>query len=260
MLASTIGLRPELGGTSAGIWVGCDASVRHDSTAIACCMYDTGSNRVRLVWHRIFQPSPSQPLDFEKTIEATLRELHRNFKVREIRFDPYQMIASAQRLTAAGLPMLEFPQSIPNLTLASQNLYDLIRSHSLVTYPDPDIRLAMSRATASESDRGWHITKRVQSHKIDIIIALAQAALGAAQGGAIKPDFSYTRIPMPPRTGPFDTPRPSPVDGTGYWSSGDSPMWCGSGEALASAEDSRSRAGVGAFTSARWRARYGRGW
>jgi phage terminase large subunit-like protein len=56
----------------------------------------------------MFQPSPEDPLDFEATIEKTLLELRRRFYVREVRFDPWQMQAVAQRLTAAGLPMIEF--------------------------------------------------------------------------------------------------------------------------------------------------------
>jgi phage terminase large subunit-like protein len=80
---------------------------------------DLTLKKVRLVWHRTFQPSPDDPLDFEATIEKTLLELQRRFYVREIRFDPYQMQAVAQRLTALGLPMIEFPQSVPNLTESS---------------------------------------------------------------------------------------------------------------------------------------------
>ena len=42
-------------------------------------------------------------------------ELRRRFYVREVRFDPYQLVSVAQRLTIAGLPMIEFAQSVPNL-------------------------------------------------------------------------------------------------------------------------------------------------
>jgi phage terminase large subunit-like protein len=34
------------------------------------------------------------------------------YEVREIRYDPYQLVAVAQRLTAVGLPMIEFPQTV----------------------------------------------------------------------------------------------------------------------------------------------------
>ena len=96
------------------------------------------------------------------------------------------MQATAQRLVKQDLPIEEFPQSSPNLTAASQNLFDLIESQGIVLYPDEAMRLAVSRAIAIETPRGWRIGKDKGSHKIDIIVALAQACLAAvkSQGGS----------------------------------------------------------------------------
>jgi phage terminase large subunit-like protein len=160
------------------VYIGVDASVKHDSTAIVA-VTPLPDKRVRLVQHRVFQPSPSEPLDFEATIEATLVNLSHRFAVRRILFDPYQMQATAQRLQKRGLPIMEFPQSSPNLTIASQNLYELVESRGLVLYPDAAMRLAASRAIAIETARGWRIAKEKQSHKIDVIIALGMAAHAA---------------------------------------------------------------------------------
>jgi phage terminase large subunit-like protein len=121
------------------IYVGVDASVKHDSTAIVACTWDRKAHLVRLVFHRVFQPSPDEPLDFEQTIEATLKDLHQRFLVRRILYDPFQMQSSAQRLLKHGLRIEEFPQSAANLTLTSQNLYELIQSQGILLYPDPHI-------------------------------------------------------------------------------------------------------------------------
>lgn len=166
------------------VWVGVDASVKRDATAIVAVTWDRAEKKARLVWHRTFQPSPTDPLDFEATIETTLRELRQRFTVREVRFDPWQMQAVAQRLTAAHVPMVEFPQSVPNLTESSTNLYELIKGQSLIAYANPDLRLAISRAVAIETARGWRITKEKVSHKIDVVVAMAMAALGAVSQGA----------------------------------------------------------------------------
>jgi phage terminase large subunit-like protein len=177
-------LSPVLADPHLQVWVGVDASVKRDSTAIVACSWDHGAQKVRLVWHRIFQPSVKDPLDFEATVERTLLELRQRYSVREIRYDPYQLVAVAQRLKAtAGLPMVEFPQSVPNLTEASTNLYDAIKGRGLIAYRDPALRLAISRAVALETSRGWKIAKEKQSHKIDVVVALAQACLGAASQG-----------------------------------------------------------------------------
>lgn len=165
------------------VYVGVEASVKHDSTAIVVVSWDRTVNKARVVWHRIFQPTPQEPLNFEATVERALLELRNKFAVRKVWFDPYQLQSSAQRLRGAGVPMEEFPQSVPNLTEASQNLYELIKSGNIVAYPDADIRLAMAHAVAKESTRGWRITKEKASHKIDVVVALGMAALAAAQRG-----------------------------------------------------------------------------
>ena len=102
--------------------------------------------------------------------------------LRAIWYDPYQMQASAQRLAKAGMPIEEYPQSVPNLTAATQNLFDLIQSHSLVLYPDVPMRLAVSRAVIVESSRGWRLDKLKQQHKIDVVVALSMACLAAVSG------------------------------------------------------------------------------
>ncbi len=99
---------------------------KHDSSAIVVVTYDTQAQLVRLVFHRVFHPTPDDPLDFEQTIEATLLELSKRFQVRKVLFDPYQMMMMSQRLTRAGLQVEEFAQTVPNLTAASQQLYELV--------------------------------------------------------------------------------------------------------------------------------------
>jgi Terminase large subunit, ATPase domain len=163
------------------ISVAVDASVKHDSSAIVATSWDKKSQVVRLVFHRIYQPAPDDPLDFEATIEATVLDLRKRFRVRKVLFDPYQMVASAQRLARQGVKMEEFPQSVPNLTAASQNLFELLQGRTLILYPNADIRLAMSRAIAIETARGWRIAKEKQNHKIDVVIALAMSALASVR-------------------------------------------------------------------------------
>jgi phage terminase large subunit-like protein len=91
------------------------------------------------------------------------------------------MVATAQRLVAQELPMVEFPQTTGNLTEASSNLFELIKGGNLVVYPDAELRLAVQRSVAIETSRGWRIAKDKATHKIDVVVALAQAALGAVE-------------------------------------------------------------------------------
>jgi len=173
------------------IWVGVDASVTHDSTALAAVTWCKDQQQVRLVTHRIFRPSPNREIDFAVDVEQTLRDLNRRFALRAVWYDPFQMAASSQRLLREGVPMKEYPQTIGNLTAMGENLFQLIKGRNLLVYPDEEIRLAVSRAIAVEGSRGWKIAKDKQSHQIDIVIAMGMAALACVKGQA-KPGFDPT--------------------------------------------------------------------
>jgi Phage Terminase len=154
-------------------------------------------------------------------IEQTLIDWHKRYNVRGIFYDPYQMVASAQRLTRAGLPMVEFVQSVPNLTEAAQNLYDLIKGRNFNAYPNEETRLAVSRAVAIESSRGWRIGKLNQQHKIDFVVALAMAALSAVKQEAVEgyPLSTWIAAFNPEAD---DAPPPDP-DGSLAWREGRCP-------------------------------------
>jgi hypothetical protein len=100
-----------------------------------------------------------------------------------VAYDPYQMAASVQRLASERLPMEEFPQTLPNLTRMGSNFYELLKGRNMILYRDSEMRLAVQRAVAIETSRGWRIAKEKASHKIDVVIALAMAALGAVREG-----------------------------------------------------------------------------
>lgn len=182
-------LKPCIQDQSMPVYIGIDASTKRDSTAIAVCTSDRQSGRVRLVNHQIFQPTPDDPLNFELTIERFLLACKSRYAVKKVFYDPSQMASTSQRLVLSGLPMQEYLQTPSNLLDMGQNLYDLISKRQIDFYHAPEIRLAMSRAVARESSRGWSIGKAKQSHKIDIVIATAMAALAALQAATQRDSF-----------------------------------------------------------------------
>ena len=178
------------------VWVGVDASVTRDSTGLCAVTFDQATQKIRLCAHKIFQPSPDAPLNFEATIEATLLDWHKRFNIRKILFDPNQMQSSAQRLRRAGLRIEEFSQTPANLTTASAGLYELISTRGLMVYVDDVLRLAISRSVAVETQRGWRLDKSKASDKIDIVIALAMAVHACTQGqGESQYDVSGGQYP-----------------------------------------------------------------
>jgi phage terminase large subunit-like protein len=165
------------------IFIGVDAATKRDSLAVAGVRYDRETGKVVLAFHRIWEPKPGEPLDLEETVEDYLLEQARRFRIKAALYDPYQMARSATTLKKAGVRMKEFPQTSDRLTLMGDNLYALIKDRNLRAYPAPEVRLALARAVAIESARGWRIGKEKQRHKIDIVIALGMACLAAVQQG-----------------------------------------------------------------------------
>jgi hypothetical protein len=80
------------------------------------------------------------------------------------------------------------------------NLFEMVRSRSQALYPDLPLRRAVSQAIAIESGRGWKITKEKQAYRIDPLVALSMAALGAVEArSAVGPMYTFemfTGVPM----------------------------------------------------------------
>jgi phage terminase large subunit-like protein len=163
------------------VWVGLDASWTGDQTAIVVCGWESSLRRVRILWHKAIQPSRDRPIDFEKDIAVTLRELRKRYNVREIRCDPRMLEPLIQPLMREGLPMVVYTQSLPNLTVCANNLHALVRSRGLVTYPADDLRQSVLSTVIDEGEHGLKLSKLKQSHRIDLCVALSMAALAAVE-------------------------------------------------------------------------------
>jgi phage terminase large subunit-like protein len=169
---------PPLPTKSIRLFVGVDASTKKDRSAVVSVYKESG--KVKLGPKRFWQPSSSDPMDLEATMEAFLLDLQKGFILVSVKYDPYQFHRSALTLQKSGLPMQEFPQSVPNLTEIGQNLFDLVEYGNLVLYDCKDLRAEAKSAIAKETPRGLRIAKEKSSAKIDQIVALAMACLDAA--------------------------------------------------------------------------------
>jgi phage terminase large subunit-like protein len=167
------------------LFVGVDASTKHDSSAVVAVRWDTNNKNATtliLASHRIWRPSPESPLDLEATIEAYLRELHARYRVKAILCDPYQLHRSITTLKAAGLPIQEFPQTVDRTTRMGQALFDLLQGRNITLYPSPELRQQALATVAIENPRGFRIAKDKAANKIDAIVALAMACVAALDG------------------------------------------------------------------------------
>jgi phage terminase large subunit-like protein len=161
------------------LFVGIDVGIKHDNAARVAVRWDEAGEKLILVSHRIWKPTPTQPLDLENTVEQDLRDLGDQCDVVEYLADPYQFHRSITTLQAAGLPIREFAQNVPNCTLMGQTLFDLLNGKNLVLYPADELRQQALSTVAIEHPRGWRIAKEKASKKIDAIVALAMACCAA---------------------------------------------------------------------------------
>ena len=174
-------LRPSLGDSNLAVFVGIDASTKHDWCAVVATTYDDEAQKVRLVRHYVWKPTPDKPLDFVNTIERAVLELQERFWLTGVYYDPWQLSAVAQRLTDAGVRMEEFPQTLGNLTAMGENLLALFKDRNIEIYADGDLAQSLRNAVGVESARGFKIGKAAAARKIDLVVALAMSALAAVR-------------------------------------------------------------------------------
>jgi len=179
--------KPILPDREVALMVGVDIGISHDTCAVVGVT--KVDNKVKLVCHRKWQPSKKNPIDLEETVEAYIQELSNDYSLEQVLYDPYQFHRSATTLQKEGINMVEYPQTSDRLISMSQNLYDLIKGGNLVLYKDKEMKSHAQKATAKETPRGWRIVKKKASHKIDLIIALSMAALGATKMESSLLDF-----------------------------------------------------------------------
>ena len=58
------------------LFVGIDVGIKHDNAARVAVSWDDAGERLILVSHRIWKPTPTQSLDLEHTVEQDLRDLN----------------------------------------------------------------------------------------------------------------------------------------------------------------------------------------
>ncbi len=152
--------------------LGIDIGRKHDSSAIVACAALDDRTVVR-AW--VFaSPGSGAELTDLGAIEGKLRDLAGHYDVRECAYDPWSFTRSAQLLADEGLPMVEFPQSHARMAPASARLHEAISAGRIAHNGDPVLAAHVAAGAATETPRGWRLTKR-GAGKIDSLIALCVA-------------------------------------------------------------------------------------
>lgn len=170
------------------VYVGVDAGVKRDCTAIVVVGYDSQRAKLGVVRHQIWTPKENEWFDLDVTVERYLRDLYNRYKVSSIVYDRTQLHQTMTRLHYSGLPVKEFSQA-HKMIAASQLLYDLFRDKKVEAYPDEELRKHIQMARAEMTPNGFKISKsrtdRLKQHKDDAAVALAMAAFEAVTEGGV---------------------------------------------------------------------------
>jgi hypothetical protein len=157
--------------------VGVDASTIRDNSAVFATT--TEGDGVRIVEYKIFAPTPTDPLDFENTIERTLLDLNQRYRIRRVLIDNHQMVYLAQRLSKK-MKIEALVQSPGNLSMIAQNLFDLFRGERLSAFPDSKLRNIITNTIFEEKGSVLRFARH-QTTKIDATVALAMACYATTQ-------------------------------------------------------------------------------
>ena len=177
------------------LYVGIDIGIKSDSTGVVGVSWEPDGKRLSLSTHRVWKPTKNQPVNLEDVFNHVV-ELCTRHHVSKIFADPYQAMSLIQRLQAQGLPVEEFPQTVPNCTKMGEELFSLISNKNLIVYPSPEMREHVTNAVAIETPRGIRLAKEKATKKIDLAVALSMACVAALQGGYLEylnsPDLGIT--------------------------------------------------------------------
>lgn len=165
-------------------WVGVDAAITRDTTAVAAAQLRK-DGRIHISV-RIWTPKVDEPVDLNDVM-AYIRTLADTYKVGAVAFDPRFMDWPAKVLYDEGIPMVEVPQSVERLTPVIGDLWTLIKEGGLSHDKDPLFRSHVLNAIARPNERGFTLSKGKSRGHIDGAIAMALAVDRVRNKGKPKP-------------------------------------------------------------------------
>ena len=180
------------------IVVGVDVGVVHDCSAVCGVYFDAERGKAGLAFHKIWTPTPGNPLDLEATVEAYLLDMASKFHIAAVVYDPTNFHRSMTTLRdRAGMNMIEYRQSGMLMEMVGQAFYDAIRGRYLEVYHDEELSDHIKYTTAENKGRGFRIVKGDKMGKpIDAAIALAMATHYAIDTAGVDTSESI-RIEVP---------------------------------------------------------------
>lgn len=155
----------------APVFVGVDAALYHDSTAVVVV---APVDERFVVRSRIWVPNADNKIDLAEVMQH-LRDLAQLYRLQTVAYDPRFFDVPAGMLADEGIPMLEVPQSAERMMPACGEAWELIVSRRVAHDGDPVLEDHVLSAQQRPSERGWTLSKQRSGRHIDACIAMVMA-------------------------------------------------------------------------------------
>jgi phage terminase large subunit-like protein len=164
------------------LFVGVDASTKHDTTAVVLGQWDGDRLRTKArIWERPLggdgRPVPDWQLPLAE-VEAHILALFAAGNVKGVAYDPAFVTWMAQSLAARGVPMIEFPQTNSRMVSPTKALYELIKERRLAHDGDPRFARHVRNAVYVQVSGGGGRLSKVRGRTEDAARNANDAAIG----------------------------------------------------------------------------------
>lgn len=152
--------------------MGLDAAQENDCFAVVIVSM-SAEHKPQVRYCQVWTPREGQPISFLQ-VEEELIKLFKQFNIAEVAYDPHDMPSTAERL-GQHVFVKKFQQGEPRL-IADKRLYDMIRDRRIEhdgSYPI--LRQHIINADRKPDDDKLRIIKRIETLKIDAVVALSMA-------------------------------------------------------------------------------------
>ena len=179
----------------APIYVGVDVGLIHDSTAVVWA-HKLEDGRILLNCH-VWSAHPDAPAHTHcrggrvnlEQVEQFILQLARDYKVKEVAYDPHFFARSAELLERANrrLTLIEFLQASGPMADAYQGFYQAALEGKLAHNSDPILTAHIDATVGQLTERGWKLRKLNKHKRMDATVAACLAVSRAQHHQTSKP-------------------------------------------------------------------------
>lgn len=156
-------------------FLGVDLGLKHDKAVCTTTHYDYEKEEVVLDEVESWQGSKESPVELAG-IEDYIYDCWQRYHHNKIVVDPWQAASTIQKFSNRGLPIEEFPFSMPNVSKIASNLYFLFHNRRIRIFPYKPLIDELKTCHLTAKSYGYKISHKSGKHD-DFVISLALAAL-----------------------------------------------------------------------------------